>query len=1064
MPDNPPDAGPSTGPLPRTVEHVSADSSQKTTPHEPEETRPTRPVPVAAHSAAVAPAAAVAGYEILGELGRGGMGVVYRARDVKLNRVVALKMTLRTGSADRREVIRFLAEAEAVAAVRHQHVVQVYEYGEDAGVPFVVFEFLPGGTLGGRLKGAGQRDPAETAALVGKVAAGVAAAHALGIVHRDLKPANVLFDEKGEPKVTDFGLAKKGPGSELTETGAVMGTPAYMAPEQAGGGTKFVGPPADVWALGVILHEALAGERPFLADTTPELLARIQTADPEPLRGVPRDLDLIRRKCLEKNPADRYPTAKELADDLGRFARREPISIRPAGLLERTYKWARRKPTVAGLYAALAVATVAVGVGLLLADASARARAGEAEAVAESTRAVAESARADQESENAKKAHKERLTVSYYLLVQRAQEAWRDNNVLRAMQLLADEAVPAEYRDWEWRYVAKLCQSEVLRIRANGFVSGVAVSPDGRLWAGGVEDGTVQFWEADTGRPLLTYRGHSKAVKRVLFLPDGERAVSSSDDGEVHLWDVKTVKTLRTFKLPGPAGFALALGKDGRLAAGTHKGQIRVWNLETGETLASLTGHQVVVAGVLFAPDGRLHSVGGDVINGALRGTLRTWDLASQKEAARPRPHTGIVWGLVFSPDGKHLLTSDETGRVYTWDAETREPVSEFVAHDGRIWKVVFSPDGRQVLTASLDQTAKLWDAKDWKLLRTFRGHTNDVGGAAFLPGDRVLTHGDWTVRVWDATRDAEARVLTPPAPFKAVQFEGVAFDPEGRRVAAASQAGIFVWEAASGKPVGRFAGPRMNYRGVAFSPDGTAVAGGGERAAWVWPLDGRPPRELGGHAGVVLAVAFAPTGGRIASSDETGMLKVSDADSGRPLWSANLNGEVMALAFSPDGILLATGSEDKVIRLWDAATGRPVRELAGHTMRVSRVAFSADGKRLVSGSHDNTTRVWDVASGKQEFMKKGHTHYIDGVALSPDGKRLVDASGDRTVVLYDTRTREETLTLKGHADWVTGAVFSPDGSRIATCSRDGTVRIWDAPLGVEVVLPPESKESHKED
>jgi hypothetical protein len=337
--------------------------------------------------AAASGGAAVAGYEILGELGRGAMGVVYKARHEKLHRLVALKMTLGE-LADGKDLIRFLAEAEAVAAVKHENVVQVYDYGESGGRPYMALEYCSGGSLAQRLRTGAPFAPGEAAALVARIAAGVAAAHQEGIVHRDLKPGNILLQvagQKGEPhpagaddggaatvvadaaatpKVADFGLAKRAT-SDLTATQAVMGTPAYMSPEQAGGKTKFVGPQADVWALGVILYELLAGARPFLGSTTDEVLARVLRADPVAVRtlkgAVPRDLDLICRKCLEKNPADRYPSARELADDLARYTRGEPISVRPLTAAARTARWVRRNPVVAGLL----VLVVAVTLGLI---------------------------------------------------------------------------------------------------------------------------------------------------------------------------------------------------------------------------------------------------------------------------------------------------------------------------------------------------------------------------------------------------------------------------------------------------------------------------------------------------------------------------------------------------------------------------------------------------------------------------------------------------------------------------------------------------------------------------
>ncbi len=311
----------------------------------------------------------VPGYDLLAPLGEGGMGVVWKARQVKLNRLVALKMVLGEQRAGAKELIRFLAEAEAVAAVKHPHVVHVYEYGEANCRPFLAMEYLPGGSLSDRLKRTGRLDPKAAADLLSTLASAVQAAHDVGIVHRDLKSGNVLYDGHGQPKVTDFGLAKRTGEGNLTATQVVMGTPAYMAPEQARGDTKFVGPQADVYSLGVILYECLTNTRPFEAPDQLALLQKVAEEEPERpgkrVPGLPRDVELICLKCLAKDPAERYPTARELAADLDRFAAGEPVSVRAAGLVERAAKWARRKPTLAAAYTLglLAVLLVVLAAG-----------------------------------------------------------------------------------------------------------------------------------------------------------------------------------------------------------------------------------------------------------------------------------------------------------------------------------------------------------------------------------------------------------------------------------------------------------------------------------------------------------------------------------------------------------------------------------------------------------------------------------------------------------------------------------------------------------------------------
>ncbi len=306
------------------------------------------------------------GYEVLRELGRGGMGVVYQARQLGFNRLVALKMILAGPYAGPEERERFHIEVEAVARLRHPNIVQVYEVGEHDGRPFFSMEFCPGGALDRKLN-ATPLTPKEAARLAETLAGAMQTAHEKGVVHRDLKPANVLLAEDGAPKIVDFGLAKKLDEAGVTATGAVMGTPSYMAPEQAGGKSKEVGPVCDVYALGAILYECLTGRPPFKGPTTLDTLAQVLADDPVPPRQLqpktPRDLETICLKCLDKPAGRRYPSAAELADDLGRWRRGEPVQARPPSWGYVPGKWVRRHrtPLAAAAGVLLLLASVVAG-------------------------------------------------------------------------------------------------------------------------------------------------------------------------------------------------------------------------------------------------------------------------------------------------------------------------------------------------------------------------------------------------------------------------------------------------------------------------------------------------------------------------------------------------------------------------------------------------------------------------------------------------------------------------------------------------------------------------------
>ena len=354
----------------------------------------------------------IPGYAVEEEIARGGMGVVYRARHLRLNRPAAIKMILGGKYHDPTARVRFLIEAEAVAALDHPHVVHVHEFGTHENLPFFALEFVGGGTLAEKLKRDGRPTARAAAGLVAKLAEGIAAAHAKGIVHRDLKPANVLLTEAGEPKVADFGLAKVGQ-SDMTATGAIMGTPSYMSPEQAAGKTKEVGTGTDVYALGAILYELLTGRPPFLGESSMETIQQVLTREPERPRAldatVPRDLETIALKCLAKEPGKRYATAAELGADLRAYLDGRPIAARPVGRVERAVKWVRRNPVVTGLAAAVVLAlTVGTTVSYLkYRDAEEQkgyAQGKEQEAKDAADKAKREADRATKEAEKASKA------------------------------------------------------------------------------------------------------------------------------------------------------------------------------------------------------------------------------------------------------------------------------------------------------------------------------------------------------------------------------------------------------------------------------------------------------------------------------------------------------------------------------------------------------------------------------------------------------------------------------------------------------------------------------------
>jgi WD40 repeat protein/tetratricopeptide (TPR) repeat protein/tRNA A-37 threonylcarbamoyl transferase component Bud32 len=1052
-------------------------------------------------------------YELIEEIARGGMGIVFKARHKKLGRIVALK-TIRLAALkpDADAMNRLRIEAEAVARLDHPHIVPIYEMSEYGGIPFISLRLIGGGDLE-RHAARFKDDPRAIARLMKEVAQAVHYAHLRGVLHRDLKPSNILLDEEDQPHVTDFGLAKcVETDSGLTQTGLILGTPSYMAPEQVSGHRSEVTTAVDVYGLGAVLYKLLTGRPPFHAPSVYETLRQVREQEPVSPgaagQRVDRDLEAICLKCLEKDPRRRYPSAESVAADLKRRLAGESVVARPIGQLERARRWCLRNRVVAALAASVAALLVTIaGVATFdsfrqhaLAEA-AQSAASREKAAASSEREqrllsdaraaeirwrlvrmnvengvrivdqgdltgalpwFAEALRLDRDDPDAAATHRLRLGTLLSQCPALDGVFAHDKTILwatfdQAGRRLATASADHTARIWD----VATGKAVSPPLSHNGPVNWVEFQSDGTSLLTASSDGTIRIWNAALGRPSGgRWLTHGAPVRFARFSPDGRRVVSGGFDGTVWLWDADSGASLGKPQLLRTELFCLAFSPDGRnVAIGASDANASLWQVsDQGLRLRGKWTHRSTVRDVAFSPDGKR------LLTASHDGTARVWDVETGSPITPDLKHARWVFHAEFSPDGTRVVTASHDGTARVWDAQTGRPITPApgqMRHSIAVRDACFSPDGGRVATAGFDGMARVWDAYTGEPLTPPLFHGGALQRARFTPdGSQVLTVGsDSTARIWNVTSVGSSAVTVELADGA----NHAVWGPSGKQFATACGDGTArVWDAVTGQGLTPAMSHRRAVLRAAFTGDGRLLATASfDRTARIWDAQtGAPVTAPLVHESTVTCVEFSPDGSRLATASEGGMVRSWDVATGRLAAPPGKHDhEIVHLAYSADGRLLASAGRDRTARVWDAATGSLKIPPLHHDSELTCVAFHPGGRALLTACSDGSfeersAQQWEIETGRRLGPPLKHADGVLWAAYSPDGSRVATASEDRTARIWNANTGEPATPPLQHRHQVISLDFSPDGRRLATCSVDGSARVWDAATGEPLSTP----------
>lgn len=965
-------------------------------------------------------------FEIRRQLGRGGFAVVYLAFDPSVGKEVALKVPRPDVLVSRDLRRRFFREAEAASELDHPNIVAVHDVGEIGPACFITSSFCNGPSLDEWIQLRNEPvDEQVAAGMVATLAEAVQHAHERGVLHRDIKPGNILL-ERGVPKLTDFGLAKliEAAGEE-TCSGALLGTPRYMAPEQIESKNRPIGPRTDVYGLGAVLYELLTGTPPFTGTTDLETLWRVLWTDVAlPTRKRPelsRVLEAICLKCLEKNPGARYASAEDLAKDLRAFQEGRRTEARPHGLLRRGARWADRNRAGAAL---LAVSFVA----LTLAVAGWIWHVAELEGALRD--AQASRAQAKLRGRELKRREKSMRRFLYAADLSLAYEAYKNGDtseVLEHLRRHESRFASDEQPGFEWNYLHSLCHRDLATLRGHlGPVYHATFSPDMTTLASASQDGTVRIWDIPSGKIRFTLGDHADEVNWVCFSADGKLLASASDDHTARLWDPSTGRELATLRGHEREVYGVEFSPDQRwlVTAGQDR-QIIFWDVATRAELFRLLGHEDSVTSVCVSPDGKL------LASGSSDHTIRLWDLDARTEKAVLRGHEHGISQVEFDPTGRLLVSAGRDATVRVWNVATSTEYTNLRANLQWVRSASFGPQGKTLATCGMDDVIRLWDIESSREVQRIYGHTDRIWSVGFRSDRQLLatTSSDRTIKLWnlDAPQDPT------PLDLEGKQVLVVRISPDSVWMAAGLDNGtVLTWNLQTGGEPVRIAPSRAAIDSLDFHPREPRLAScGRDGRIRIWQLDD-PGKECLRIEGVpAYSIRFSPDGEWLFAGGFDGTVRSWDPRTGAPGLQIPAGETAVRIDIDESGHRLATAGNDDVVKLWSLPSGNLTRTLTGHRGPVNQAAFSPSGRMLASCGQDRSIKHWQPDYGVEFASFQRHRDAVQAIAFSANGMVLASAASGASVILWDVQSGQAITEFQPPLLAVTTLALAPDGKRM---------------------------------